>query len=255
MGRKENTLSAMIRQAWDYGDLSPLTKNNPITATGAHITLITFITSQELLVRLDETSMANGFANRFLWVLVERSKLLPEGAMIPEAIMAELRDRLLRPVDFARKGGVVKRDDETREAWAQVYGPLSAGRPGLTGAILSRAEAQVLRLQVLYALLDCSYTIKLDHLMAALAVWEYSEASVKAIFGNRLGDPIADRILDALRAAGAKGMTENDIYELFGRNVSAKERARALALLQHLGLARRATTATGGRPCTTWWAT
>jgi len=38
--REGNSLSAVIRQAWDKGDLRPLTKNNPIRATGAHISII-----------------------------------------------------------------------------------------------------------------------------------------------------------------------------------------------------------------------
>jgi hypothetical protein len=125
----------------------------------------------------------------------------------------------------------------------------------LTGAILSRAEAQVLRLSVLYTLLDSSLVVRIEHLKAALAVWQYCEASAQAIFGNRIGDSTADRILEALRQAGAEGMSDNDIYELFGRNRSARERDRALALLEHLKLVRRETVATGGRPRTIWRAT
>jgi hypothetical protein len=113
----------------------------------------------------------------------------------------------------------------------------------------------VLRLSVIYALLDSSLTVSLQHLKAALAVWEYCEASALAIFGNRLGDPLADRILEALRAAGDMGTSDNDIYEMFGRNRSARERERALALLKDLKLVRSEIVATGGRPRTVWWAT
>lgn len=55
----------------------------PVNTTGAHISLIGHITKQELLARLDDTSKANGFANRFLWALVKRSKCLPEGGSGP----------------------------------------------------------------------------------------------------------------------------------------------------------------------------
>lgn len=255
MGREGNTLSAVMRQAWDDGDLSPLTRNNPIKSTGAHVSIIGHITQQELLARMDDTSKANGFANRFLWSVVKRSKELPEGADVPIEILEKLADKLSTPVDFARKGGVVKRDDPARELWARVYGPLSEGRPGLTGAILSRAEAQVLRLSVLYALLDLTTAVSVAHLNAALALWKYCEASAEAIFGTRLGDPVADRILDALREGGDAGMSENDIYELFGRNRSANERDRALSLLKELRLVKSEQIPTGGRPRTVWVAT
>ena len=105
---------------------------------------------------------------------------------------------------------------------------------------------------MLYALLDCSATIRVDHLKAALAIWEYCEESARLIFGKRLGDPTADRILEALRTAGATGMTDNDIYELFGRNKSANDRARALTMLTSRGLARMDKEETGGRPRTVW---
>jgi hypothetical protein len=255
MAREGNTLSAVVRQAWDDGDLSPMTKNNPITATGAHITLIAFVTKHELLARLDDTSKANGFANRFLWAIVERSKKLPEGAMIPADTMNDLADRLSTAVTFARKGGTLQRDQETKEYWAEVYGPLSAGKPGLTGAVLSRAEAQVLRLSVLYALLDSTLVINIKHLKAALAVWNYCETSAKAIFGNRLGDRTADKILDGLRNAGAAGMAEWDIYELLGRHTAATEKDRALGLIKELNLAKMEIFATTGRPTRKWFVT
>lgn len=88
-------------------------------------------------------------------------------------------------------------------------------------------------------------------------MWEYCEASEESIFGTKLGDPVADRILDAVRDAGAVGMSDNDIYELFGRNRSANERDRALALLKELGILKCEQIATGGRgrPRTVWVAT
>lgn len=255
MAREGNTLSAIIRQAWDSGDLSPLTKNNPIRATDAHISIIGHITKGELLARLDDTSRGNGFANRFLWVLVKRSKELPEGGAVPEKVLQSLAKRLSEVITFSRTVSEVKRDGAARKLWAGVYHDLSEGKPGLIGAVLSRAEAQVLRLSVIYALLDKSSVVKVEHLKAALAVWEYCERSAVLIFGNRLGDPTADRILEALRNAGPKGMSDNHIYELFGRNKSANERDRALNLLQSLGLATPDKEETGGRPRTVWRAT
>jgi hypothetical protein len=255
MGREGNILSAVIRQAWDGGKLSPLTRNNPITATNAHVSVIGHITRQELLARLDDTSKANGFANRFLWALVKRSKELPEGAAAPDEVLIPLIKRLAGVITFSRTVSEVTRDEEARALWREVYGPLSGGKLGLVGAVLSRAEAQVLRLGVIYALLDRSPVVRAEHLKAALALWDYCERSAVLIFGQQLGDPTADRILEALRNAGPKGMTDNDIYELFGRNRSANERARALTLLQSLRLAKADQEETGGRPRTVWRAT
>jgi hypothetical protein len=251
--REGSTLSEILRQAWDNGNLSPMTKNNPIKATGAHISLIGHVTKQELLARLDDTSKANGFANRFLWALVKRSKELPEGGAVPDELLLPLAECLTSVITFVRTLSELKRDDAARALWAEVYHELSQGKPGLVGAVLSRAEAQVLRLSVIYALLDKSEVIGVQHLRAALAVWEYCERSAVLIFGNRLGDPTADRILEALRNAGPGGMAEKDIYDLFGGHKSANERMRALNLLLSLGLVKSESVGgTGGRPRTVW---
>ena len=50
----------------------------------------------------------------------------------------------------------MKRDEKARELWEEVYPELSDGQPGLVGDVTSRAEAQVLRLAALYAVLDFS---------------------------------------------------------------------------------------------------
>lgn len=255
MNREGNTLSAVIRDGWDRGNLSTLTRNSPLKATGAHISIIGHITKQELLARLDDTSKGNGFANRFLFALVRRSKELPEGGMVPEIQLHALAARLKRVLTFTRTVTTIRRDDEAKALWASVYHDLSEPKPGLIGAVVARAEAHVLRLSLLYALLDESDVIRVEHLRAALAVWDYCERSAVLIFGDKLGDPTADRMLEAIRQAGTAGMTENDLYELFGRNKSANERTRALQFLLSLGLIQADKEETGGRPRTTYRAT
>lgn len=66
MNREGNSLSGVLRTAWDDGNLSTLTKNSPLRATGAHFGLIGHTTKEELLRYLDSTERGNGFANRIL---------------------------------------------------------------------------------------------------------------------------------------------------------------------------------------------
>ena len=82
MQRDGNTLSAVLRQGRDGGRFDTLVKNNQATATGAHLSLVGHITTEELRRKLSATEQANGFANRFLWVFSRRSKLLPFGGDI-----------------------------------------------------------------------------------------------------------------------------------------------------------------------------
>lgn len=197
--RDKNTLSAILRQAWDTGRLRTLTKNSPAQATDAHISIIGHITRDELRRLITATDMANGLANRFLWLCVRRSKALPEGGNLQERDLTGLADRLASALAFARDAGELRRDERARTIWREVYPTLSAGKSGLLGAATSRAEAQVMRLALVYALLDESPMIRAEHLTAGLALWNYAEQSAKYIFGSKLGDPVADDVLYALR--------------------------------------------------------
>ena len=67
MERQGSTLSPHIRRAWDGDKLATITRNSPLCATGAHISIIGHITIDELRARLTRTEAANGFANRFLF--------------------------------------------------------------------------------------------------------------------------------------------------------------------------------------------
>ena len=247
LAREGNTLSAVVRNAWDSGNLRSLTKNSPAKATGAHISVVGHITRDELLRHLSDTEAANGFGNRFLWVCVRRSKVLPEGGALSWEDLVPLTDRIRDALAFARGVGEMRRNDAARAIWRTVYPALSEGRPGLLGGMLARAEAQVMRLSCVYALLDKSQEVRPEHLKAALAVWEYCEASAEYIFGDSLGDPDADEVLRAVRQA-PDGLTRTNIRDLFGRHRRSDAIARVLTRLVAQGLLRCAVKVTGGRP-------
>lgn len=250
LGREGNILSAVIRQAWDSGTLRTLTKT-PAVATGAHIGIIGHITKEELLRHLDNTEAANGFGNRFVWIAAKRSKVLPDGGHVPPAELNDLALRLHQALRFASAVGEMQRDTEARDIWHKVYPSLSQGTPGLFGAITGRSEAQVMRLACIYALMAESSLVQGEHLIAALSLWEYVEATVRYIFGDATGDGTADTILRALRSQGP--MTQTGIYDgLFGSKRSAERIAQALSLLTEAGLASSQEIETGGRPATIW---
>jgi hypothetical protein len=253
LGREGNTLSAVIRSAWDTGDLRSMSKKDPGRASGAHVSIVAHITRNELTRYLDTTEAGNGFGNRFLWFCVRRSKVLPEGGRVPEEELLGLGVAAADAVSFARTVKRVEFDAGARELWHERYERLSEGKPGLLGAMLGRAEAQVLRLACLYALLDRSPRVQRVHLEAALALWDYSERSARYIFGASLGDPVADKVLGALRDA-PDGLTRTRIRELFAGHASKQDIDRGLSLLAELGLANCRPVPTDGRPAETWFA-
>lgn len=251
--RQGSTLSPTIRNAWDSQTLRILTKNSPAKATGAHISIIGHITDDELKRYLTATEGANGFANRFLLVAARRSKLLPFGG--GEMDIAEYSRALEGIIKHAIRAGRMTLDQEARGIWQEVYPALSEGHPGLFGAVTSRAEAQTLRLALLYAILDETQPSQIgaNHLRAGLACWEYAEASAQRIFGKAQGDPVADAIMDALRAA-PRGLTRTAIRDLFKRHKNGDQIEGALRLLREKGLASVRQVMTGGRSTEIWTA-
>ena len=90
--------------------------------------------------------------------------------------------------------------------------------------------------------------------MAALALWDYCERSVHYVFGDSLGDPVADEVLRLLRGC-RDGLTRSEILNFFGRNHQSDRIGRALGLLLQHGLVRSERQDTGGRPAERWFAT
>jgi hypothetical protein len=253
MERPGNTLSPVLRDAWGTARLETMTKNSPLKATESHISMIGHVTDHELRSALTRTEMANGFANRFLFMKVRRSKQLAHGGHLDHAVLQGLGEKVGAAVGRAQTLGRLTMISEAASAWERVYGELSSERPGLFGAIVGRAEAQVIRLALIYAAIDNQSQISLAHLEAALAVWSYCEDSAGQIFGDLLGDRVADAIVVALRNAGPAGMSRTQISAAFSRHVRTDRITAALNWLEELGRARRSPGATDGRSEERWY--
>jgi hypothetical protein len=253
MERHGNKLSSVIRLAWDGRKLQTMTKSLPLQATGAHVSLIGHITKDEIRAKLTRTDMANGFANRFLFPLVRRSKHLPHGGHFPDTELERFGNLVDAAIKLAKTVGRVTMTDTAAKAWEATYEELSAERPGLIGAVTARAEAQVIRLSLIFALLDSKKEINTAHLKAAMAVWAYCDESASLIFGDSLGDPAADEILAALHN-NTGGMTRTTISNLFGRNRTSDQISAALQVLLRAGRAKFETSQTTGRPVERWFA-
>lgn len=252
MMREGSTLSAVIRETWDDGNLRSLVKNNPTRATEAHVTITGHITKDELLRYLDSTEAANGFANRFVWACVRRANVLSRGGRMDHPAIVAMGHRLGEALETARDLCELRLDEGAYAIWDDLYEELTDGGVGLLGAITGRAAPQVVRIAGIHAALDGSRWIGADHLLAALFLWDYLAASAQFIFGDALGDDVADTILRALRAAGDEGMTTTDVGSLFSRHVTAARRDRALAMLLAAGKVTSETRETGGRAAHIW---
>jgi hypothetical protein len=262
MERQGSILSGILRQAWDNRPLSTLTKNNSERSTGSHVTIVGHVTPDDIRKNLTGERAQGGVGNRFIYMLVRRSKSLPFGGKNDD-----LPPNLIEDLQSAIAAGKVERSlllsEEVEDLWgigaaqmyANIYEDLTSERPGLYGMLVSRAAPNVIRLALIYAVLDQARAIEINHLIAALSLWEYSEASVYYLFAGRTGDALADEIVALLDIHSAEGCTTTDISDHFGRNVPSSRLQATLEALEEVGLieSEREKTGSRGRPTTRWF--
>ena len=246
-GRETSLLSQILRLGWDGDRLETRARSKTAIATGHHLVVVGHITAEELRRNLTETEAANGFANRILWVCARRQALHPYDDDPPDRLNRVART-IMRGIEATRPAGRVHFSDAARPVWERLYAEMADDDPGgLLGAIVARPEPQTLRLALTYTLVDGCSEIEPAHLDAGYAVWRYCRASAAHIFGDAIGDEIADRLLAALRRAGDAGLTTTQQSDLFSRHMPAGRLLHARAELERRGLIVTTDEDTGGR--------
>jgi histone H3/H4 len=247
--RESSTLSQTLREAWDGKTLRTMAKNTPRTATDPHLSIIAHVTRQELIKALRDADIYGGLFNRCLFVLSERARLLPHGGDLDD--LHEILEPIKARIEFARGVGRMVRSDAADRLWEREYERLTtATGSDLISAVLSRAEAQTLRLSMLMALAAGRATIEASDLEAALDLWRYSEASARAVFAGD-NDALFDRLHVLIHET--PGITRSALHKKVGWKVPAPTFLGTLSRLQAIGLARSEAVKTGGRPTEKWF--
>lgn len=248
--REGSSASSVLRAAWDHRPMDYRIRKKKYEAPAAPVALLAHITADELRDRrhgIRMNDVMNGFGNRVLWAYADRRKVLANPTSLEGSIRNELVGRLFFALDSARNAGELHRTDEARGLWSDLYGRLAADDPsGTIGAVTGRAEAQLTRLSLVYALLDGSSTIDSQHIEAAWEVWRYCRWSAQHIWvGSGTGDPDLDRI-ESVLAAGEE-LTARELDRMFlGHRSTAELREKAI----EAGIAVEVKEATPGRPRT-----
>lgn len=205
-GRRDgNTLSAALRDCWDGIDLKPATKSNRVYASDPHVCLSGAISPSELTGLMSAREMSNGFANRFLMIWAERSRMLPFPKETPQAVVEHLAHRTLEVLAFVRADRHDEREHLKMELspqaqwrYAQLYrGELHDGvDDGAIGALLERSAPMLLRLAMLMALTDLQTRIDAQHIDAAMAWIRHATASVRFVFVSAAEDARLVQVLE-----------------------------------------------------------
>lgn len=218
-GRRDgNTLSAALRDCWDGVDLKPATKSNRVYASNPHVCLSGAISPSELTALMSTRDLTNGFANRFLMIWAERTRMLPFPKETPQVVVEHLAHRTLEVLTFVRADRHDEREHLRMELspqaqwrYAQLYrSELHDGiDDSAIGALLERRAPMLLRLAMLMALTDLQTRIDAQHIDAAMAWIRHATASVRFVFVSAAEEAklvqvleLSNRVLAFLRERG-----------------------------------------------------
>ena len=246
-GRRDgNTLSAALRDCWDGVDLKPATKSNRLYASDPHVCLSGAISPGELTSLMGARELTNGFANRFLMIWAERTRMLPFPKETPQAVVEQLARRTLEVLAFVHADRHDERDHLRMELspqaqwrYAQFYrGELNDDLgDGVIGALLERRAPMLLRLAMLMALTNLQTRIEAQHIDAAMAWIRHATASVRFVFVSAAEEAklaqvleLSSRVLAFLRERGQATRSQISV-ECFKGKVP---KARIDACLEHL---------------------
>jgi hypothetical protein len=230
-GREGNTLSEMYRHMFNGDPLEVNVKKSKdvISVPYSCGTSAGLITKTELLEVLKDSELASGFVNRYLTILVHRVRKIsrpvrmtdPAALCERDAIVTQLQE-VIRWIEGRKeevdlngtKGIKMTWGEEAGHAWDKFYNDLGDD----DAEYLTRAEVFVMRISMIYALLDMSDVIRIEHLNAALAVWRYAEQSSHLIYGN----PQPSNVVKLMNRALAAGYVKRGaVHCLFQRHMPA----------------------------------
>jgi len=192
--RDGNTLSSALRDCWDGVSIKPATKGQPrIWASHPHLCLSAAITGSELHNVMASRELTNGFANRFMMIWAERTKMLPFPQATPQHEVDALAQRGIEVIRFAGGNRFAERDvlvigitPAAERRFADLYlGELNDQSAGeIVTALLERRAPVLRRLAMLFALCDLKTEVDVHHIDAALAWTRYWTESIKFIFSD-----------------------------------------------------------------------
>lgn len=248
-GKSErSTLFQTMREAWDGSDLATMSKNSRRTATEPHVSIVAHITPEELNKLQTDADIYGGSWNRLLWIVSKRARLRPHGGDFDD--LAALQRQVLEVVAHGQSIGRMRRSREADRLWeAEYYRRASSRSGGVLGAIIGRAEPQILRLAMLAALCRRGATVERDDLAAALDLWRYVEQSVRMVFAGS-EDPLVARVIETI--VSQPGITRSTLHRAVAKTMPAGKFVDLLATVVATGAVVAERTETSGRPREVW---
>ena len=252
------SLGETLCEAWDGGLIGKGSQTNRATVTHPAVAIIANTVPEKLCRRLKrDDSIEDGLGNRFLWIMVRQSQVL---SRITKPLDQDEYDYLVVVFQEALKKAMEREllvlDAEADQAWDSIYAAVSPQGKGSYRSMTTRGVPNVVRLALVYALLDESKFIQLNHLKAAVEIWRYNEDSVMYLYKGEGKAQMTREMLAAEKIENElrdkRVLEGTSINRLFSSHKEwTRILPRALALLVEAGKIKVSKgTSEGGRPPT-----
>jgi hypothetical protein len=263
IAREGNSLSGILRKAWGNTYLRNPTKNESVSVDNAYLSIIGHVTPEELKLKLRSQDFSNGLVNRFAYAGAYLARLLPRGGdfELIENLLSPHLKRMFQAADYGLTNTGMDRpfhrDREAEALFHSRYKGLRVRAPGPYGQATARGAPIVMRLAVIYAILDSSPEVTRSHLESALACWDYCDQTAQSLFGNAPADIEGEQVMKVLREETAKnGMTKTEINrKAFGGRKASQTLDSILSVLNHGGSICVHPVNKGKNGCKLWQAT
>ncbi|GAA4894400.1 hypothetical protein [Ferrimonas pelagia] len=242
-----NTLSGTLRIVHDGKTVGNMSISNKLTSTGAHVVLLAHVTPKGLHDKTSKVDESNGYINRHIFCYGMRNQTVyrprPVSVGELEVITQELSDIISWCGIYSAPTQMV-----VSRCFEDYYDQIIPEIHDVDGdetrkSLLSRAPHKLITFSMLFAIFDCSLTIKERHLRSAHAWIDYWFESIDYLWGLEASRVKSQRAIDdsdsiysfllEKKQLGVDFVNASELNQKFKRRIPAKQRRAALDYLQH----------------------
>lgn len=224
--RDGNTATEILRQAWDGDYLEVVVKKDSCSSSDHHISMIGHITQSEFGFLNSNVDSTNGYLNRFLFCRIFNGEPVPLPISF-DTLSFSFMPRLHAAMSFIKNSefGEIKFEEDAIPLWNEIYIEFYNSQDDSNAELYARTPTHMLKVAMTFAVLDCSYFISKEHLLAAKAIIDYSNDSIKFIFSSPSKVKIGkeQRVIDFISKKGGSVLRSEVMRELFNKKIKADD--------------------------------
>jgi hypothetical protein len=222
--REGSTITECLRNSWYNEILEINLSGRSVRSTEYSIAMICHVTEKELTKLISDVDSSNGYLNRFLFCKIGAAESRPFPDDFDIITFSFFTD-FISSMDFIDEmtNQEVKLSVEARSRYEEIFNSYQYRTEDDISDLVARSIPHLLKIAMIYALLDQSFEIRIPHLEAAKAIVDFSVHSVRAVFLEKTFNKNEQKLLDYLFEHNGKDYRSNILRNCFSNNISRAE--------------------------------